>query len=191
MQKQEKKLNFKRVLKNKYNKKLKTGKFLKRKSFLNSKGFKRILKFTQFSRDPLNLYILNKIKDKFSKKINIRVTANNIFCTLVDLKSNKTLIVGSGGKYKVKTSKKKLSYNIKIVLDLFFKDILEKLLPKEELLLNLISPLKIRKKIIRQLFTFLKKKRNLTINIVPKKAFNGCRPPKKIRKRKKGLRIFK
>ena len=118
MQKQEKKLNFKRVLKNKYNKKLKTGKFLKRKSFLNSKGFKRILKFTQFSRDPLNLYILNKIKDKFSKKINIRVTANNIFCTLVDLKSNKTLIVGSGGKYKVKTSKKKLSYNIKIVLDL-------------------------------------------------------------------------
>ena len=191
MQKQEKKLNFKRVLKNKYNKKLKTGKFLKRKSFLNSKGFKRILKFTQFSRDPLNLYILNKIKDKFSKKINIRVTANNIFCTLVDLKSNKTLIVGSGGKYKVKTSKKKLSYNIKIVLDLFFKDILEKLLPKEELLLNLISPLKIRKKIIRQLFTFLRKKRNLTINIVPKKAFNGCRPPKKIRKRKKGLRIFK
>jgi len=68
------------------------------------------------------LYFKNSFKNKFLKfskiktytYVTIRVTANNIFCTLK--KHNKTLCVGSSGIYKIHISKKILKTKIKIVI---------------------------------------------------------------------------
>ena len=190
MLKQEKSLKFKINFKNKPKEIKNINKIKKSRKFLSLKNISRVRKVIRHNANPFNFFTLNSLKNKFSKKINIRITANNIFCTLIDLKTKQTLHVGSGGKYKIKTSKKKLRYNSKIIVELFFKDINKKI-NSEEVLINLIAPIKIKKLVLKQLYTFFKKYTNLTINVTPKKCFNGCRPAKKIRKRKKGLRIFK
>jgi len=41
-------------------------------------------------------------------QLNIKITTNNIFCTLKNLKLNKILTVRSAGIYKLNVSKKKL-----------------------------------------------------------------------------------
>ena len=56
---------------------------------------------------------------------------------------------------------------------------------------EITTPLKVRRILIKSLSLFKKKKKNIIINIKPKKCFNGCIPPKKVRKRKKKMRIFK
>jgi ribosomal protein S11 len=72
---------------------------------------------------------------------------------------------------------------------MFFEKIKNKLLSKN-ILVNIIGPKKIKKSILEQVSNSLKHK-NLIINVDSKKCFNGCRPAKKRRKKKKGLRIFK
>jgi ribosomal protein S11 len=129
-------------------------------------------------------------KPNFSKKLNIRITPNNVFCTLKSLKTGKTLKVGSSGKYKVKTSKKNLRFTYKIVVGFFLKEI-EKKLKKTKLLINLIGPIRVRKALVKQIVKILPKMKELAINIDAKKCFNGCRPQKKRRKKQRGLRIFK
>ena len=54
-----------------------------------------------------------KSQKKHFKRINIRITSNNVFCTLVDVLRNKTLVLGSSGKYSVKTSKKNIKIQFK------------------------------------------------------------------------------
>jgi len=51
---------------------------------------------------------------------------------------------------------------------------------------TIIGPIKFRKKILGQCKEYTKKKnRNIIFNIKNKKCFNGCRPPKKKRKKRK------
>ena len=65
---------------------------------------------------------------------------------------------------------------------------LEKCKKESCLIINLISPLKLRKSIFRHIvFNFNKTK--LYFNFKPLKLFNGCRPKKKKRKKQKSLRI--
>ena len=47
----------------------------------------------------------------FKYKINILVKQHNVFCSLTTTKDNKTLHMCSTGKYKIKISKKTLTYN--------------------------------------------------------------------------------
>ena len=126
---------------------------------------------------------------RFSKKLDIRITPNNIFCTLKSLTKNKTLKVGSSGKYKIRTSKKTLKFNSKIILGSFLNEIKHEI-KLGHLILNLTGPIRLRKKILKQMTKSLRRN-SLTININQKKCFNGCRPQKKRRKKQKGLRIFK
>jgi hypothetical protein len=53
-----------------------------------------------------------------------------------------------------------------------------------------VGPKKIKKLVLEVISNNLKGK-NLIIDVKSKKCFNGCRPPKKRRKKQKGLRIFK
>jgi len=43
--------------------------------------------------------------NSFKKKINIKVTSNNIFCTCINFITNKIIYNGSGGFYKIKVYK--------------------------------------------------------------------------------------
>jgi ribosomal protein S11 len=125
----------------------------------------------------------------FSKKIDIRVTPNNVFCTLKNCFNNKTIKVGSAGKYKVKTSKKTLKFSCKIIVGFFLREIRQDLNSKK-ILINLTGPITLRKSLIEQVTKSIKKN-SITLNVNQKKCFNGCRPPKKRRKKQKGLRLFK
>ena len=95
----------------------------------------------------------------------------------------------SSGKCGTKTSKKTLRYSSKVVIQSFFDNI-KPYLNQSKFLVNIIGPKKIRKSILEQFSNNLKGK-DLIINVKGKKCFNGCRPPKKIRKKQKRLRIFK
>ena len=126
----------------------------------------------------------------FQLKICIRVRPNNIFCTLIDINSNKILVNKSSGSYRLQTSKKKLKHNIKILLQYFFKDIEIYFKEIKNVLIEVVCGIRIRKLIIKFLKQKIKRK-NIILQISEKSCFNGCRPPKKKRKKRTGLRIFK
>ena len=146
------------------------------------------LKWYRFSFHQL---LTNKKFKTFSKCLNIKVTSNNIFCNFKNRLTNQTLVVGSSGKYKIKTTRKKLRYAIKLVLRSFMIEVTSKFTLKT-LIIKIVAPIKIRRHIVSFLSEVLKKKtQKLIIKIAHKKCFNGCRPAKKKRKKQKGLRIFK
>lgn len=185
MLKQKKNLNIKKdskLFKSKSKKKIQLNKFrlrsrriFKNKSYILSSTFQQITN--------------SKGITNFPKKISIRITPNNVFCTLKDLSKNTTLKVASSGKYKIKTSKKTLRYSTKIIITSFLEEIKSELNSKK-FVLNLIGPIRIRKAVLKQLSKYFKKS-SLIINVDNKKCFNGCRPPKKRRKKQRGLRVFK
>lgn len=156
------------------------------------KNLRRCRKLYSKSTNSFNIYF-KKILHFFNtkniyKKVFIRLTQNNIFCTLTNSK-NKILLTRSSGKYKIKTSKKKIKFSSIIVLKSFLKEIKKKIL-SGKVLINVISPKNLRKKIVRQFYNSIKRNRNFFINTYNKKIFNGCRPRKQKRKKRKGLRIF-
>lgn len=167
----------------------------------------RIQKRNKFKKIQKSLYFTRKIfKHKFYKeknlaqvknklifthKISIVVKANNIFCNLKRLSNKKNLksYVASAGKYKIKMSKKNLKYTYSSVLDKFLSHF-KKTYKHLGIVVDITSAIKIRKKIINTI-TYNFKNTLLILRVLTKKTFNGCRPPKKIRKKRKGMRILK
>jgi len=131
----------------------------------------------------------SSLKD-FSKIINIKIKANNIFCTLKNLDKKLTVYNMSAGKCKIKTSKKLLRYSIKQIVNFFFAKIRRIILNTKSILVNITGPKRIRKVVIKLFETNLKR-RHLIININQKKCFNGCRAKKQKRKKQKKFRILK
>jgi ribosomal protein S11 len=173
----QKNLNFK---KKKLIKKLRIKKKLKQ--LFNKKPF-------FFNRN--SLFLQKNINKKYFFKLIITLKANNIFCSFFNTKTKKTLKIISSGIYKIKTSKKSLKFSTKNILKMFLGTIKKKYkLFNKKLLIKITAPIRIRKKIIKQLSNSFKTN-SLIINIEEKKCFNGCRPSKKKRKKKKGFCIFK
>jgi ribosomal protein S11 len=182
------------------NKKTKT----KRKFKISFKTLKRLRKVMRnkpvlypFGFETKNRLIrLQQLKSqkKHFKRINIRITSNNVFCTLVDVLRNKTLVLGSSGKYSVKTSKKTLKFSSRVILESFFEEIKRKL-KGQQIIISIVSPRKLRKKIfwffVNKLRKEIKLIRKCIFNVEAKKPFNGCKVAKQKRKKRKGLRIFK
>jgi hypothetical protein len=140
------------------------------------------------------------LKNKFLKKIDIRVTQNNLFCTFIDLARNKTLHNSSSGIYRIKISKRKLKHFFTTFLLIFFKKAKKFCKNYNNTIFNITAPIRIRKKIckiVKKQLRKVKKKKskrkktNVIINVVPKKCFNGCRAKKKIRKKRRLYRIYK
>ena len=164
-------------------------------------NFELINKILSYKKSLENKIVKVK-KIKIDNYITIRVTANNIFCTLK--KENKTLYIGSSGIYKVHISKKILKTNIKIVISKFLSKIKKKI-TFTNFFLTIICAKKFKKKLLKQVLVFRKniikkklkrlkhKKASLLIkiNFNPKKCFNGCRASKKIRKKRRYFRITK
>jgi len=156
------------------------------------KALKRLRRLYRYKLSLLNRKytdILGTLNN-FQLKICIRVRPNNIFCTLKDMDSNRILVNKSSGSYRLQTSKKKLKHNIKILLQYFFKDIEIYFKEIKNVLIEVVCGIRIRKLIIKFLKQKIKRK-NIILQISEKSCFNGCRPPKKKRKKRTGLRIFK
>lgn len=156
----------------------------------NKLRIRRIFKNKSYTANS-SFKILNnsKFESIFYKKLNIRVTPNNIFCTLKNISTNEIINVGSAGKYKIKTSKKTLRYSSKIIVEHFLEETKDEM-KNRNIIINIIGPIRIRKAILKQLSKYISNCATL-VNVDNKKCFNGCRPPKKRRKKQKGLRIFK
>lgn len=140
----------------------------------------------------------NLKKKIFNRRITIKITSNNIFCSLSDLKSNKVILNASAGKYHFKITKKRLKHTYKEMLELFFRRVWQ-YLNAGGIIILLTIPIRLRKKVIELLFNLrLYKKtpkesylRAILIKTKDKKCFNGCRSKKKRRKKRKGTRLLK
>ena len=174
--------------------------FLKKKAaVINKKKHLTVKKLNQYKRVRKNFKltsatsnptynILNKVSLKESFIINIKIKPNNIFCTLKH--KDKIIYILSAGKCFVgNISKKTLRYKSQLIIKEFFKKI-NSYLKKNNFFINIVGTKKIRALTLRNLSNYFTNKKVL-ININLKKCFNGCRPPKKKRKRQKGLRVFK
>lgn len=157
----------------------------------------RLMKRTVFglvSGRPHKIYKVGR-KTKFLR-LTVRVAPNNMFCHIKDTKTNTVLRSVSSGSYKMKVSKKGIRNYSKLIANAFLKDLRDRQVNfNRPLVAKLIAPVGIRKPLLtifkNSLFKKLVKKKKLLLEVASKKVFNGCRPRKKVRKKRKGLRLFK
>jgi ribosomal protein L18 len=157
----------------------------------------RLMRRTVFglvSGRPHKVYKIGR-KSKFLR-LTVRVAPNNMFCHIKDTKTNTVLRSVSSGSYKMKVSKKGIRNYSKLIANAFLKDLRDKQIRfNKPVVAKFIAPLGIRKPLLtifkNSLFKKLAKKKKLLLEIASKKVFNGCRPRKKVRKKRKGLRLFK
>ena len=173
--------------------KAKFNKFIKARKAKSLSILKKIFK-RKVSGRPFKQY--KTINNKRFLRLTIKVVPNNIFCSIKDNYSNKVLKSVSSGSYNIKLSKKGLRYYAKVVVTSFLKDLRElKVKFNKSIVVKVIAPIQIRRQIISVLSTSLfgkfAAKKNTILEVESKKVFNGCRPRKKIRKKRKGLRLFK
>lgn len=144
----------------------------------------------RFSTTILNrkFLFISKYLHKFKLQIYIKVCQNNIFCTLKNVYNNKILLNLSCGMLKLDTSKKKLNYNLKFILETFFKNANSYLKVNKNFIIQIISAKKFRKKILN-LLKYKFKKKNVILRTKKNKCFNGCRPSKKKRKKRVVLKV--
>ena len=171
----------------KHQKKKNYKKKISKKRLERLKRVRKLFKLTSTIFNP-TYQALKKLNFKKSFVVNIKIKPNNIFCTLKH--KDKTLYLLSAGKSTGKNiSKKTLKYKSQILINEFFKKV-ESFLKFNNFIINIIGTKKIRTLTLKNLTKYITNKKIL-LNINQKKCFNGCRPPKKRRKRQKELRIFK
>lgn len=128
--------------------------------------------------------------------LNVKVKPNNVFCILKDLKRNRVLSSVSAGSYKLNVSKKTVRHYSKQIIHSFLKTLREKNIQfNRPLVAKITAPTNLRKAVLDSLKTPIFKKltinEKLFIDVPSLKVFNGCRPCKQIRKKRKGLSLFK
>jgi hypothetical protein len=180
------------------NKKLYTKNFLKtrkriKQNVLRVKSSGRPYKNYKFLMSSSYLYV------------SITVRPNNIFCAVRRVEKlntknntlkNSILLSKTAGAYGVKISKKGLKSKTLAVVLKFLKDLkLTQFKGSEFLVLSIVAPIKLRKKLIQFLSKSLIRsiflKRQVILEIKSKKVFNGCTPCKQRRKKRKGFRVLK
>lgn len=159
----------------KYKKKILTK---KERRVLRLKRLKTYPRRFQFLKTPTNVGFLR-----------VRVSANNIFCVLSDVSTKKIQLKASAGKYKIAVSRKKLRHIIKPFFVEFERE-LKSTKVQKNLVVVLSAPKKIKRGILRLLPDVLEKK-NLIFQANAYKCYNGCRPSKKKRRKRRRWRITK
>lgn len=140
----------------------------------------RLLKYSRFTKNKLRAFL----------RFNITVYPNNIFCNLKDGRSNSIIKSMSTGSIKLKTTKKRLNFNIKNFLFMFLKEIakIKKVRYMKYIFIKIVSPARIKPKVLEMLqgglFKKFIKRKNIILELPAKKVFNGCRPKKDLRKKK-------
>ena len=161
-----------------------------------------------FSSLPVSTLVSNKtlcqpkilFKSPFKKRrrnhfIAIRIRPNNMFCTAKRHFQGKVLFARSAGNYKLNFSKKTLKYNSIIILKSFLKNLKKKhksfFRKRARVTVDLAVPTKSLTAVLSIIGSRLSKTAIFRVVLSEKKAFNGCRPKKKKRKKRQGLRVFK
>lgn len=121
--------------------------------------------------------------------INILFKSNNFFCTLSNSFNKKVLYSVSSGNYDIKTSKKLLKHTFKFVIERFFR-VVSKKIKNNNLIFNITSPIHLRKRVL-DIISLNSAKESFIVHIKKSKCYNGCRPSKKQRKKRKGLKLLK
>lgn len=142
-----------------------------------------------------NINLFNNIKLKsFSSQINdiknivyIKISPNNTIITLTDTKGN-VLYKTSSGKLGLNSSKKNYKLIHNMVLTSFF-NYLKTEKKQKHMLFKISVPKLLRRRVMKRLKFYMKSSNSF--EGIRRLSFNGCRPPKLRRKKRKGLRIFK
>ena len=182
----------------------------KKKQLDKSKGFDKSKKISWKRKRRFHLAFLQKtiknsgrpffnvtlhsLQKKNYLRADISLFSNNVFCSLKNIAQNKLICKASSGKYNIKVSKKSLKYASKLIITNFFKELKQKKVSlSKPLVLVLLAPSNLKKRILLTVLKFLKyiKNRRLIIYVKPKKIFNGCRAKKQIRKKQKRYAIYK
>lgn len=181
MEKQKKNLNLQlRTIK--FKKKIKNKNLFRFRKTLIKK--KRIITNKVFSS-------LKRLKKNPKRRVSIRLKQNNMFCSFINNRTNKTLITTSTGIEKQKMTKKSIKFILPIVLYKFFKKINRCNYKQTSAIINIICPKIYKKFFLKKLKKIIHKKINVFVNIYHKKCFNGCQVKKQKRKKRKGWRILK
>ena len=159
----------------------------KQKKGLNLRS---ILRYRRLFRNNISSInpVYHIIRPQLKLTLTFNVTQNNIFCTLINNKNN-ILFVTSSGKEKIPTSKKTLKYSARNIILSFLKKI-RRYFRKNIFLIKIKAPLRIKINLLR-IITKVIDKKYIFIFVNNNKCFNVCKPPKKKRKKRHGLRIFK
>ena len=156
----------------------------------NRKKLLRIRKNLFKNKNSILNLSLNKLKFTYTRFfLYIKLTQNNLFCTLINPYKGKTILNSSSGIEKLKISKKMLKYNSKLILTNFLEKIL-KIIKNYSLFVNIICPKYLKRRILFQVKKTLNIN-NIILNVLNNKPFNGFKKKKKKRNKQRGLRIFK
>jgi hypothetical protein len=122
--------------------------------------------------------------------ITLRVTSNNVFAGLSNVKTQQQILTCSAGKYGVKIVKNKIRFAQRSLYLLFFKDCQAHIKKGDVLFFSVSGPSNTIG------YIFLKQQARsagYTTVFLPKHnvCYNGCRAQKKIRKKRKSFRLFK
>ena len=152
---------------------------------------RKIIRNKAYSKTRFNKFF--RLRKKIKLKITIKLTSNNVYCTLIDLLVNKTKIVVSAGKCNnFNVSKKTLKIKAIEIIKFFIKKVKKKINTDEIIIVKFSGPIRLRKKILLQIVKLKSKKKLILLfkyNAI--KCYNGCQPKKKKRKKRKGLTILK
>ena len=159
----------------------------------NPRGEKRLR--LGLIRQPVfqqRLHLLTKTmiyKNSIKWVANIKITPNNIIVALTD-RAGKLKFLTSAGKLGLACSKRTLKFVIKMVLAQFFTHLKKKKIT-EAVYFRITAPKHLRRRVLKAIMRKeIRAGRNL-LEGLSKLPFNGCRPPKERRKKRKGLRIFR
>jgi hypothetical protein len=171
--------------------------------YILKKRFRRLKKKNKFISEFFLLW-RDSLKFKFRIKFDISVRKNNIFCTEIDLYRKHFLLRCSTGKYNLHSTKKKLKYTSRRMLEFFIslvrkthRTIVKKKSNQKKIpyyrhtILNVSAPIKRRYKLFKRFLFLFKRKRFNIINLNAKKCFNGCRALKRNHRKSLSRQIFK
>lgn len=136
-------------------------------------------------------------KKNFPFVLSVSISSNNIFLNFskwVNSANNnvvsKNLLSTNSGMYNLKTTKKTLHFNIKIILLSFTKKVIKNFIFKHSsILVRILGPIRLRKE-ITSFFAKVFTHNQLFIDYIPAKCFNGCKVPKRRRKKSRVRRLL-
>lgn len=159
--------------------------FLKKKVYIRKKKYKARLVFF-FER--YKFYFKRKAS-LFNSLLILRIKQNNLFVTLLNLRTNKVCKIWSCGLYKLNASKRQLKFVVNILLIQIFK-YLNKKFRKANFVIIIRGMSFIKKKVVRKIQFFFRNQMYLLVS-KSSKIFNGCRAKKIRRKKYKKFRVLK
>jgi hypothetical protein len=178
----------------KYNKKKNLTKRFQKKFFrfiLKKKVYSRKKKYNSrlvFFFERYEFYFKQKAS-LFNSLLILRIKQNNLFVTLLNLRTNRVWKIWSCGLYKLNASKRQLKFIVNILLIKIFK-YLKKKFRKANFVIIIRGMSFIKKKIIRKIQFFFRNQMYLLVS-KSTKVFNGCRAKKIRRKKYKKFRVLK